>query len=68
MNVLSTTLLNIVLIISGFLYGGNSKVNDDGVPFKIVIDNILVVIKVIIILNSITKTNIKPTLSPRGGN
>ena len=39
--VLSRIDLIMVSIIFGFLYGGNSKVNDDGFPFRIVFDSIL---------------------------
>lgn len=39
--VLSKIDLTSIFPICGFLYGGSSKINDDGIPFKIVLDNIL---------------------------
>ena len=39
-NVLSKIDLTNIFPICGFLYGGNSKTNDDGIPFKIVFDKI----------------------------
>ena len=38
----------------GFLYGGSSKTNDDGIPFNIVFDNIFDINNVKIIPNMIT--------------
>ena len=40
--------------ICGFLYGGNSNIKDDGIPFNTVFDRILETIKVIPIPSSIT--------------
>ena len=40
--------------ICGFLYGGNSNTNDDGIPFSIVFDKILDMNNVNIIPNMIT--------------
>lgn len=56
--VLSSIDLVIVLNIFGFLYGGNSKVNDDGSPFSSVFDNILDMIRVIIIESIMNPNNI----------
>ena len=56
--VLSNMDLIITFIICGFLYGGSSKVNDDGTPFNIVFDNILEIKKVINILNNMIIINI----------
>ena len=39
----------------GLLYGGSSKIKEEGIPFKIVLDNIFDVINVKIIPKSITK-------------
>lgn len=39
----------------GFLYGGNSSTNDDGIPFNIVFDRIFDIISVSSIPNSITR-------------
>ena len=58
-SVLSKIDLTKIFPICGFLYGGSSNVNDEGLPLSSVKDNILVIIKVIIILNKITKTKIK---------
>lgn len=41
----------------GFLYGGNSRVYEEGTPFKIVFDNIFVTAKVASIPNRITKVS-----------
>lgn len=41
--------------ICGFLYGGSSSTNDDGIPFSIVFDRILDIINVSIIPKSITR-------------
>ena len=40
----------------GFLYGGNSNIIDDGIPFKIVLDKIFDIINVKNIPNIITTT------------
>ena len=40
-SVLSKIDLITIFPICGFLYGGNSNTKDDGIPFKIVLDNIL---------------------------
>ena len=53
----------------GFLYGGSSKIKEEGIPFKIVLDNILEITKVQKIPRSITritvKVEIKEALNPR---
>ncbi len=43
-----------ILPICGFLYGGSSSTNEDGIPFNIVFDNIFDIIKANIIPNTIT--------------
>ena len=43
--------------ICGFLYGGSSRVNEDGMPFKIVMDNIFETTNVINMPTIITQTN-----------
>ena len=55
--VLSIILLIITFIYWGFRYGGSSNINDDGIPFKIVLDNILDIIKVIDTEKHITNTS-----------
>ena len=59
-----SVLLNILLIIVfinwGLRYGGNSKVNDEGVPLSIVFDNNQDVNKVTIIPSNITPVSINP--------
>ena len=57
-NVLSNIDLIITFTICGLLYGGSSKVNDDGTPFKIVLDNINDTINVIIIPSKIIPVRI----------
>lgn len=42
----------------GFLYGGSSKIKDEGIPFKIVLDNILETTKVRKIPSKITKITV----------
>ena len=44
----------IILPINGLRYGGNSKVKEEGNPFRIVIDNIFDITRVIIIPNITT--------------
>ena len=58
-SVLSNIDLTITLIICGLLYGGNSKINEDFSPFKIVSDNILEITNVIKIENKINKVKAK---------
>ena len=60
--VLSNIDLIITFITLGFLYGGSSIVKKDGNPFNIVLDKILLTIRVIKILRSISKVRI-PTLN-----
>lgn len=43
----------------GFLYGGNSKTNDEGIPFSIVFDNIFDIINVIKTPSNITNITAK---------
>lgn len=57
--VLSNNDLTIILLICGFLQGGSSKINEEGAPFKRVLDNILEINSV----NIIPKTIIKITAS-----
>ena len=61
-NFLSNMDLIITFPILGFLKGGNSRTNDDGIPFKIVLDNNLETNNVIIIDNRINPNNIKEDL------
>lgn len=53
--VLSNIDLIKIFPICGFLYGGSSSTNDDGIPFNIVFDKILDIINVSIIPKSITR-------------
>ena len=53
--VLSSIDLIIIFPTCGFLYGGSSSTNDDGIPFSIVFDRILDIINVSIIPKSITR-------------
>lgn len=53
--VLSNIDLIKIFPICGFLYGGSSNTNDDGIPFSIVFDRILDIINVSIIPKSITR-------------
>lgn len=55
-NVLSKIERTKTLPICGFLYGGSSSTNDEGIPFSIVLDKTLDIISVIIIPIIITKT------------
>ena len=55
--VLSNILLIITFKYCGLRYGGSSNINDDGIPFKIVLDNILDINKVINTEKHITNTN-----------
>ena len=55
--VLSNILLIITFKYCGLRYGGSSNINDDGIPFKIVLDNILDIIKVINTEKHITNTS-----------
>ena len=52
--VLSKIELIIIFPNSGFLYGGSSSINEEGVPFKIVLDKSLEITKVKNIPNNIT--------------
>ena len=59
----TNTVLSIIDLISifptcGFLYGGSSSTNDDGIPFNIVLDNIFEIIRLARIPNIITATTI----------
>ena len=56
-SVLSKIDLTRIFPICGFLYGGSSSTKDDGIPFKIVLDNIFDIISV----SNIPKTIIKST-------
>ncbi len=56
--VLSINDLIIVFIISGFRYGGSSKVKDDGIPLRNVMDSTLDIISVIMTLKIISSDNI----------
>lgn len=70
--VLSKIDLTNIFPICGFLYGGNSNINEDGIPFRIVFDNILEISNVSIIPNKIipstetvaTKDCIPPVKNP----
>ena len=53
-NVLSNIDLTITFPICGFLYGGSSNINDDGIPFNIVLESSFDISKVIITPNIIT--------------
>lgn len=55
--VLSNILLIITFKYCGLRYGGSSNINDDGIPFNIVLDNILDINKVINTEKHITNTN-----------
>ena len=71
-NVLSKIDLTNIFPICGFLYGGNSNINEFGIPFKIVFDNIFEVSSVSTIPNKIipstesvaTKDCIPPVKNP----
>ena len=66
--VLSKRDLTITFPICGFLYGGNSNIKDDGIPFSIVFESILETIRVNIIPKSTTnrthKVDIKDEAVP----
>lgn len=62
--VLSKIDLTITFTICGFLYGGNSKINDEGNPFKTVLDKIFDTINIIIIPNNITPNKISAEATP----
>ena len=65
-NVLSKIDLITIFPICGFLYGGNSNTKEDGIPFKIVLDNILEMNNVRKIPNKITNNtaNVDSILAP----
>ena len=56
--VLSNIDLTITLPICGFLYGGISKTNDDGIPLRMVLDKILDTKRVTIMANTNTPVRI----------
>ena len=56
--VLSSIDLIIIFPTCGFLYGGSSSTNDDGIPFNIVFDNIFEIIRLAMIPKIITVTTI----------
>lgn len=57
-NVLSKIDLTITFPICGFLNGGNSNTNDEGIPFNIVLDSILDIISVIMTDSAIKENRI----------
>lgn len=65
--VLSKIDLTNIFPICGFLYGGNSNINELGIPFNIVFDNILEISKVSttpkIIINNTAKVDTKDCIS-----
>ena len=62
-NVLSKIDLTNILPICGFLYGGSSNINDDGIPFNIVLESILDVKIVKATPNNIIKSTVKVDIS-----
>ena len=56
--VLSSIDLIIIFPTCGFLYGGSSSTNDDGIPFNIVFDSIFEIIRLANIPKIITATTI----------
>lgn len=61
--VLSITERIIMLFIFGFLYGGSSSTNEDGIPHRIVFDSSFDTIKVIIIPEIIKAARIIPAIN-----